>query len=97
MAAVGIRWDNRTDNSRKPGWQELRKRLKACLDRPMESPGMFVFDTCRDFIRTVPVLPRDERDPDDINDESEDHIADETRYRAMHRKATIKVGKITGF
>jgi hypothetical protein len=77
--------------------QELRKRLKACLDKPMESAGMFVFDTCRDFVRTVPVLPRDERNPDDIDDESEDHIADEVRYRVMHRRATIKVGKITGF
>jgi sulfite reductase beta subunit-like hemoprotein len=63
----------------------------------MESVGMFVFDTCRDFIRTVPVLPRDERDPDDIDDESEDHMADETRYRAMHRRASIKVGRMSAF
>jgi hypothetical protein len=29
----------------------------------------------------VPVLPRDEKDPDDVDTEAEDHVADEARYR----------------
>ena len=43
--------------------------------------GLYVFDTCRQFIRTVPVLPRDENKPDDVDTEAEEHVADETRYR----------------
>jgi hypothetical protein len=45
-----------------------------------EGPGLFVFNTCRQFIRTVPVLPRDESKPDDVDSAAEDHVGDETRY-----------------
>jgi hypothetical protein len=48
-----------------------------------EAPGLFVVETCRQFIRTIPVLPRADKDPDDVNTASEDHVADETRYRIM--------------
>ena len=75
--------------SRKQGWEAMRRRLLAALEDPMESPGLFVFDTCRQFIRTVPVLQRDERDPDDVDTESEDHIADEARYRVMAPKRGV--------
>jgi hypothetical protein len=47
----------------------------------MEAAGLFVFNTCDQFARTVPVLPRDEKDLDDVDTEAEDHIADEVRYR----------------
>ena len=50
---------------------------------PMEEPGMFIFDTCRHFIRTVPVLPRDAKKPEDVDSDTEDHIYDETRYEIM--------------
>jgi hypothetical protein len=46
-------------------------------------PGLYVFDTCTQFIRTVPVLPRDERLYDDVDTDAEDHIGDETRYRVL--------------
>jgi len=40
---------------------------------PMEEPGLFVFDTCRHFIRTIPVLPRDDKKIDDVDTAAEDH------------------------
>jgi hypothetical protein len=40
---------------------------------------MFVFSNCRHFIRTVPALPRDEVDMDDVDSRAEDHVGDETR------------------
>jgi hypothetical protein len=52
----------------------------------MEIPGLFIFDTCRDWIRTVPVLPRDERDPDDVDTKAEDHAYDETGYRLLENR-----------
>jgi hypothetical protein len=49
----------------------------------MEDPGMFIFSNCTQFIRTVPVLPRDQKKTDDVDTEAEDHIGDETRYRVL--------------
>lgn len=87
-----VRWEkaDKSPGSRKRGWQLMRGRLQASLAERMEEPGLFVFQTCRQFIRTIPVLPRDDRDPDDIDTDAEDHIADETRYRilAVRRTAT---------
>jgi hypothetical protein len=44
-----------------------------------------VFETCRDFIRTVPSLPHDDKRPEDIDTDAEDHVADEARYACMSR------------
>lgn len=54
--------------------------VKSIRYLPREKPGMFVFDKCAAFIETVPVLPRDEKNMDDVNTDAEDHVADETRY-----------------
>jgi hypothetical protein len=63
---------------------------------PMEEPGLFCFNTCRQFIRTVPTLPRDLKDPDDVDSDAEDHAGDETRYRVMQVRATGQVKKLKG-
>ena len=85
MLRVGVRWTmaDKRPGSREAGLLKLRTMLKAGLQSPMEEPGLFVFDTCRHFIRTIPVLPRDERKPDDVNTSAEDHVYDETRYEIM--------------
>ncbi|HKB53039.1 MAG TPA: hypothetical protein VKD22_03510, partial [Ramlibacter sp.] len=74
---------NKGPGSRKNGWQAMRGMLDAALKRDRERPGLYVFDGCAQFIRTVPTLPRSERDPDDVNSDAEDHTADETRYRIL--------------
>lgn len=70
--------------SRKHGWEQCRKMLKAAIRKangePREDPGLFTFDVCDQFQRTFPNLPRDEVDLDDVDTNAEDHIADETRY-----------------
>ena len=83
MANVGIGWKraDKRPGSRINGWEILRERMKNTLSR--DGPGLYVFDTCRQFIRTVPVLPRDENKPDDVDTEAEEHVADETRYRVL--------------
>ena len=83
MANAGIAWDraDKGPGSRKNGWEKMRDMFDACLEAPMERPGLFVFDTCRHFMRTVPSLPRSDKDPDDVDTDAEDHIGDETRYR----------------
>ncbi len=82
MARIGVRWE-RADNTRKSGWEKMRRMMKASLKGQMEEAGLFVFSTCRHFIRTVPSMPRDNRDLDDLDTTAEDHIADACRYRIM--------------
>jgi hypothetical protein len=81
---------DKSPGSRKRGWTKVRTLLKDGLKFPLEDPGLFVTEDCKAFIRTVPTLPRDEKDPDDINTNSEDHVIDETRYRILHRPRIVK-------
>lgn len=70
------------DNTRMDGKMQLHERLKFDEDgRPM----LYVFDTCKDFIRTIPSLAYDARKVEDIDTAGEDHIYDETRYFLMSR------------
>ena len=70
------------DNTRLPGKMQLHERLKFGEDgRPM----LYVFENCRDFIRTIPSLVYDARRAEDIDTAGEDHIYDETRYFLMSR------------
>lgn len=64
------------------GWDQVRARLKGDGDgRPM----IYVFSTCRDAIRTLPVLQHDPDRPEDLDTEAEDHAADDIRYACMSR------------
>jgi hypothetical protein len=64
------------------GWDQMRARMKGGEDgRPM----LYVFDTCKDFIRTVPALQHDPDKPEDLDTDAEDHVADEARYACMSR------------
>lgn len=77
------RGDNKrvTGNGAMGGWDEMRNRLVGHRGTPM----LYVFDTCRDFIRTVPALPHDPNRLEDIDTSAEDHVADEARYACMSR------------
>lgn len=85
MAAAGVQWmrADKSPGSRKIGWERFRGRLGAGLEFPMEDPGIFIFDNCLQWIRTVPVLARDSKKIDDVDTTAEDHAADETRYRIL--------------
>lgn len=83
MSDAGVDWvkADKSAGSRVAGAEELRKRLTASLQSPMERPGLFIFDTCRAFIRTVPALPRSDKNSDDVDTNAEDHCYDSVRYR----------------
>ena len=69
------------DNSRIPGWMQCRYRLQF---NEYGIPRFYVFNTCREFIRTIPTLQHDERIEEDLETKkSEDHIADMWRYVCM--------------
>jgi hypothetical protein len=64
------------------GWDAMRARLRGQEDG---SAMLYTFDTCREFIRTVPLCQHDRDNPEDMDTDGEDHAADETRYACMSR------------
>lgn len=73
---------DKTPGSRVRRLQALRRRLQAATAERPEEPGLSIFSTCTDgFIRTIPVLPRDDRNPEDVDTNAEDHCYDEVGYR----------------
>ena len=54
-------------------------------------PMLYVFSTCKHFIRTVPNLVYDEKDVEDIDTDGEDHIYDELRYVCMKNPIAPRV------
>lgn len=83
MGDHGIRWtqSDKSKGSRKIGVELFRNRLQNSIRN--EGPGFYVMEHNTSFLNTVPVLPRDEVDPDDVDSEAEDHQWDETRYRVL--------------
>ena len=57
-------------------------------------PMLYVFNTCKHFIRTVPNLVYDETDVEDIDTDGEDHISDELRYVCMKNPIAPRPRKV---
>ena len=70
------------DNRRIPGWMQLHYRLQFDHNG---YPGLYVFSTCKAFIRTMPQLLYSATNPEDLDTSLEDHCADEVRYFCMSR------------
>lgn len=69
------------DNKRIPGWMQCQYRLM--FDDNGEA-RFKVFNTCREFIRTIVTLQYDENNIEDCQTKNcEDHAADEWRYMCM--------------
>ena len=86
MAERGVDWTkaDKSPGSRKQGWLRLRRFLKAAKENQKEEAGLYIFSNCTQWIRTVPVLPRYEKDRDDVDPKAEDHAGDSTRYRLSY-------------
>jgi len=91
----GIQWiaADKRPGSRVTGWNQMRQMMSQAGPNkkkdadgnviaifPREKSALFVFSNCVSFIEGIPVIPRDEKNPDDVDTDAEDHIADETRY-----------------
>jgi hypothetical protein len=94
----GVQWI-RANNARKPGWEKMRRMISNAHPPehgPREYPGLYVLRRCGNFIRTVPILPRDNKDMDDVDTDAEDHIGDEARYRVHAVGQEVGSGRTTG-
>ncbi len=53
---------------------------KIMSARSYQQPKIKFFKTCVNIIRTIPLLQHDEKNPEDLDSDGEDHAADELRY-----------------
>ena len=77
----------RGDHQRLPGKMQFHYRL--AFDKNGECLFQ-VFNTCRNFIRTFPLLIYSTKDPEDVDSDCEDHIYDECRYVLMEHPISPK-------
>lgn len=96
MQKVGVMWFPAekvgTDRGRMRNAQRIHQRLK---DAPLgELPGLAIFNTCTDLIRTLPALQGDVDNPDQPMDGPDDHWIDSMFYAGAFASYGAKgVGK----
>jgi len=86
MIATGSRWrpSDRTAGARVAGKNRLHEVLKINEDTGI--PGLVFFNTCRQIIADLPVIPSDPKGSDDIDPRyRSDHAYDSVRYAVMSR------------
>lgn len=75
-------WFEKGINDRIPGWMQVHERLK------FDDEGfakLYIFENCKDTIRTIPLMMYDEHKAEDLDTDLEDHICDSLRYFCMSR------------
>lgn len=83
---MGLAWSG-ADNKRvgrngaMGGWDQVRERLVGIDETPM----LYLFSTCTHLIRTLPSLPHDRHNAEDVDTDAEDHAPDTLRYGCMSR------------
>ena len=86
MITMGCRWrpSDRSAGARVAGRNRLHELLK--VDEDTGQPGIKFFNTCRQIIADLPVIPNDPKGGDDIDARyKSDHAYDSIRYGAMSR------------
>ena len=79
---------NKGNHERLSGKMQLHNRLRFDKEG---IPMIYIFSTCKHFIRTVPALTYSETDVEDVDTKGEDHIYDECRYVLMENLITPTV------
>lgn len=89
MISEGVNWrpGDRSKGSRTNGKNRLHELLKVeKYDDTRQVPGIMFFDTCRQIIADLQVIPADPDGKDDIDDRyASDHAYDSIRYGIMSR------------
>ena len=85
MIREGCKWrpSDRSPKSRINGKLELHKRFS--IDEKTGEPKLKIFNNCRNLLKTLPLLPTDKHNPEDVDTNAEDHAYDALRYGVMSR------------
>lgn len=78
----------KSDNNRLSGWSAVHELL---YNDDVTKPKLVFFNNCRNCIRTIPALIYDDKRPEDLNTDGEDHAADALRYGVMSNPRSRKV------
>lgn len=92
MIQAGTRWrpSDRTAGARKSGKNRLHELLK--VDEYTGKPSILFFDTCRQIISDLEVIPVHPDGKDDTDDKyAEDHAYDSIRYGVLSRPRSASI------
>jgi hypothetical protein len=74
----------RADNDRMMGLRRVQELLELkWIDDDTQKPGVIFFDSCVNCIRTLPALPHDTTNVEDVDTDAEDHGFDSLRYLVL--------------
>lgn len=90
QAGVGAQ---RANNDRRTGTALIADKLAR---RPDGRPRLLIYSTCTNLIRTLPGIPRDDKDPELYDSDAEDHAVDALRYLLMGLSPGW-TGPVTGY
>lgn len=76
----GVRWQE--------AWNAKGSRINGAQEiiRLLAEHRLKIFSTCTHLLRTVPALPPDDYNPEDVDTKAEDHAWDALRYGIMRRR-----------
>lgn len=86
----GVSFKRAKKGSRLNGWNTLRT-LMAQAGQP-DVPGLYISKSCAYVWETLPSLPRDPRNPEDLDTRAIDHAADAIRYGCLQEKQVLFTG-----
>lgn len=87
MERVGVYFEP-ADHQRLAGLMQCHFRLSF---NEHGIPRFYVFNNCKHFIRTIPLLIYDEKKVEDVDTSLEDHIYDEWRYVMMENPISPQI------
>lgn len=93
---IKIRPVDKWPGSRVAGCQNLHRELAPMPGDKTGLPGLRIFSTCTNLIRTLPTIMRDADNPEDVDTDGEDHLYDALRYALQWKSTRIKRGRIKG-
>ena len=93
-----IHWkpSDKRKGSRVNGLSRIRTLLRNGLQTPMEEPGLFFFSSCVQSVRTIPTLPRDPKNMEDVDTSANDHLYDVLRYHLYDKLMLAGQRRISG-
>lgn len=92
MQAQGFAF-KRPMKNRRSGWAATREMLTNAKEKNGK-PGLWIADRCPGWWATVPVLPRDPLNPEDVDTRSIDHWADACRYACAYEVGIVTYNSV---
>lgn len=93
FSSVGVYW-TKANNDRLNGKMEMHKRLS--FDEEGKA-RWYIFSNCAHLIRTLPELPMDDKRPEDVDTDAEDHPYDAARYGLMFKPLVPRKSKAKNY